>query len=210
MNISQWKCLDEGVCSLVKVLYCGHVVMGNLIILKMQNHINIKSVPSWKHASYDWINPKVFHNLYSDKIDKICLVSGILRENYRQKILEFHLSDSLAIHCHALLCSARSGQADARHFSHSKCCKLYGSTTWPIKSRKGQSSEWKASSAPSENWNQCAAVSLPVPAGSFCHSFIKTNRKIKLKRRAVLDSTSSPAPRSRTSSSYLAELFHKS
>lgn len=141
--------------------------MGNLIILKMQNHIDIKSVSSWKHASYDWIH------WIQTKLPFFFFMSGILRENYRQKILEFHLSDSFAV---LHFCVQQGLGRLMLNTSLVVNTELYGSTTWPIKGWKGQRSEWKASSAPSENWNQCVAVSLPVPAGSFCHSFIKTNR----------------------------------
>lgn len=54
----------------------------------------------------------------------------------------------------------------------------------------------------------CSVTS--VLTGSFCHPFTKPTGQIKLKSRGFSDSSSSTAPHSCTSSSYLAKLFHKS
>lgn len=138
-------------------------------------------------------------------------MSGLLREKYRQKILEFHLSDSLAVHCHAFLCSARSGQADARHFS---CSKNTANSTEvlhdPLRAGKVRALNEKPHQhllRTEMSVRQCHSQFLlavcVIPSS-------KPTGKIKLKRRAFLDSTSSPAPHSCMSSSYLTELFHKS
>lgn len=105
------------------------------------------------------------------------------------------------------ICAQESPGRLMLHTSLVNTVKLYRSTSWPLEKREGESSEWKASSAPPENRRLQCYFQL---SGSFCHPFTKPTGQIKLKSRGFSDSSSSAAPHSCTSSSYLAKLFHKS